>query len=518
MSSSRVHKSLLNVQVGIFFYILSLLLTFFSRRIFLENLGFNFIGLTGTLNNILGFLNLAELGISSCVCYFLFKPLETNNREQINEILSVLGFIYRRIGFGILLAGSAVSAFFPLIFKSSDVSFSIVYFAYYSFLSSSVIGYFINYKQILLTADQKNYVAAGYIQTIGIIKTGLQIFLAYYYKNLYMWVFVEFIFSVIVCILLNNRIRNNYRWLDTNAASGKTLLKKYPDILVKTKQIFIQKIKDFVLNKSDEIMIFAFTSLKMVAYYGNYMIIINKIIYLVNVASDGMGAGVGNLVAENKPGNTMKVFWELTALRFIIVGAVVYTLFLFMQPFISCWLGKEYILDEIVLYLLLVNIFLMLSRGVVEMYIHAHGLYADVWASWTEVIVNVIVTLIAAHFYGIVGILLGKILSVAGIALLWKPYYLFKAGLKQPPGAYWKGMASYYAIFAGFMLMLIPLKYYMIDKHVHNWATLLLYAGCILIPLMLAYIIFLFLLTNGMRFFLMRIPALSNILKKGGEG
>ena len=80
--SGRVHKSMLNAEVNLLFYFLSLFLTFFSRKIFLDNLGAEFIGLTGTLTNILGYLNLSELGISACISFFLFKPLQTNNKEQ----------------------------------------------------------------------------------------------------------------------------------------------------------------------------------------------------------------------------------------------------------------------------------------------------------------------------------------------------------------------------------------------------------------------------------------------------
>ena len=122
-------------------------------------------------------------------------------------------------------------------------------------------------------------------------------------------------------------IKKVYPWLTTDLSQGKSLLKKYPDIFVKTKQIFIHRIKDFILNKSDELFVFVFVSLKMVAYYGNYLLIVNKIILLMNTVSDGMGAGVGNLVAEGNHQNTMKVFWELTAIRFYITGIVCFGLF-----------------------------------------------------------------------------------------------------------------------------------------------------------------------------------------------
>ena len=86
--SGRVHKSILNAEVNLIFYFLSLFLAFFSRKIFLECLGDEFIGLTGTLGNILGYLNLAELGIGSCISFFLYKPLQSDNKQEIQEILS----------------------------------------------------------------------------------------------------------------------------------------------------------------------------------------------------------------------------------------------------------------------------------------------------------------------------------------------------------------------------------------------------------------------------------------------
>ena len=107
----RVHKSMLNAEVNLLFYFLSLFLTFFSRKIFLDNLGAEFMGLTGTLNNILGYLNLSELGISACIGYFLFKPLQSDNRQEIQNILSLLGYLYRWIG-GIILAGAFIVSLF----------------------------------------------------------------------------------------------------------------------------------------------------------------------------------------------------------------------------------------------------------------------------------------------------------------------------------------------------------------------------------------------------------------------
>ena len=113
----RVHKSILNAEVNLIFYFLGLFFAFFSRKIFLNCLGAEFIGLSGTLTNILGYLNLAELGISGSIGYLLYKPLQQNDKEEITEILSVFGYFYNWIGGIIFGAGILISLFFPFIFS-----------------------------------------------------------------------------------------------------------------------------------------------------------------------------------------------------------------------------------------------------------------------------------------------------------------------------------------------------------------------------------------------------------------
>lgn len=445
--SGRVHKSILNAEVNLIFYFLSLFLAFFSRKIFLNCLGDDFIGLTGTLNNILGYLNLAELGIGSCISFFLYKPLQSNNHQEIQELLSVIGYLYRWIGLTILSCGFLISLFFPLIFSNEFLGLGIVYFSFFSFLGSALIGYFINYRQVILSADQKSYLVAIYFQSAGIIKSAIQIILALTYKNLYLWVTIEFLFGIIGCFILNWKINNEYPWLKTDKSQGKFLLMKYPRILKNTRQIFIHQIKDFILSKSDELFVFIFVSLKMVAYYGNYIMIISKVSLLFRSALDGVNAGIGNLVAEGNKCQIFKVFWELMTIRHFVAGVLCYSIYCYIEPFISLWLGNEYILDHRILILLTIYIYISNSRGVVDAFNHAHGLYADVWSAWTELFLNVSITIIAGIYYGIIGILMGKLISVGFIVILWKPYYLFSSGFKNSTAIYWNGAIRYYLIF-----------------------------------------------------------------------
>ena len=508
---NRTKKSIINAEVGLISYLISLFLAFFSRKIFLDNLGAEFIGLTGTLSNILGILNLSEMGIGLCISYFIYKPIADKNYDEINNILSLLGYLYKRIGQFIVSIGVIISMFFPLIFEQTNMSYGIIYFSFYSLLASNAIGYFINYKQTLLSADQKMYVVNIYYQGFVVFKSILQIFLAYYYKNLYVWVAIEFVFSLIYCIILNWKIKKEYPWLKTNKKNGPQLLKEYPDVIKKTKQILIHQMKDFLLTKSDEILVFAFVSLKMVAYYGNYTMIIGKLTAAFFTMFSGISAGIGNLVAEGNKQHTLEIFWQLSSLKYFITGILIFTLSFLINPFIAWWLGDEYQLSSLIVILLMINLFIMQTRQFVDSFNHTHGLYGDVWAAWAEGIINIAVTISIAINWGIIGILMGKIVSLIIIVVIWKPYYLFTKGIKEPVSTYWKGVGRYYLCFLISLGYLICTMFIFKITPSASLPSMIKFYIIEIVPTICLYVVLLYIIGPGVREITYRIPFLKKI-------
>lgn len=266
---SRVQKSLLNARVNLFCYVLSLIVAFFTRKAFLDQLGTDFIGLTGTLQSILGFLNLAELGVGTAIGYVLYKPLFDDDKIKINEIVSVFGYIYRCIGTFILVIGILLSFFLPFIFPSTVFCYEVIYLGYYAFLLSSLITYFFNYKMTLLSADQRNYEVMGYYQIVISSKMCLQMIFAFYVKSFYLFLLLEIIFGVLYSVILNIRISKVYPWLDSDIKLGRKLFKKYPEINKYVRQLFFHKLGGFVQYQIAPFFVYTFVSLPVVALYSN---------------------------------------------------------------------------------------------------------------------------------------------------------------------------------------------------------------------------------------------------------
>lgn len=501
-TESRVKKTLLNARVNLIFYFLTLVLSFFSRKIFLDCLGADFVGLTGTLQNLLGFLNLAELGIGSAIGYVLYKPLFDKDKGKINEIISVMGYLYRWIGLIILGGGIILSFFLPLIFPDSDTGFhlSLIYFAYYAFLTSSLIGYFINYRQNLLGADQRNYVVTGYFQTMNILKTIIQMALAYYTRSYYLWVAIELSFGIIYSFILNWKINQTYPWLKSEISHGRRLFKKYPEVIKYTKQLFVHKIGSFVQFQTTPLMIYAFVNLNVVALYGNYTLVIDKLTTLFAQIIGSTQASVGNLIAEGNQAKALSIFWELFTIQIFIATFCVFEAFILINPFIALWIGKEYILPTVVIVLILMRCFISQTRGATDQFLFGFGLFYDTWAPITESIIYIIVGIIGGYLWGLPGILLGGLISLGIIVWGWKPIFLFRKGFKLPIYKYWLNLLMYYSVTA--VAIIISFKFCTRVVSINPYSSVtkwLLYALISSISLITVYGTLMYMFTSSMR-------------------
>lgn len=430
-NETRTAKSIRNVKIALLFYFLNLILQFFSRKIFLDYLGSEVLGLNTTAQNLLGFLNLAELGIGNAVAYNLYKPLFNKDRNAINAIVSIQGWLYRRIAYIVIGGACILMCFFPIIFAKAEVPLWYAYGSFIVLLIAALLSYFVNYRQIVLSADQKEYKITLSVQGVKLVKVLLQILAIRFLDHGYVWwMTFEVVMAGTASWVLDRTIKKEYPWLNPKVSDGKKLKEQYPGIITKTKQIFFHKIGTFVLTQTSPLIIYAYASLTLVAIYGNYMLIVAGVTMLVNALLNSIGAGVGNLVAEGDKKKIKSVFWELTVLRMWIASIICFGIYMLGNSFITLWVGKEYILPHGAFIILIINTFITLSRTN-DAFIAAYGLYQDIWAPLAEAALNLGLSILLGYYWGLTGILSGVLISQLAIVYSWKPYFLYSRGFKE---------------------------------------------------------------------------------------
>lgn len=456
--TSRTKKSLKNSSVALVMFFISLVLQFISRKIFLEYLGTEILGLNTTATNLLQFLNLAELGIGSAIAYTLYDPLHRDDKEKICEIVSLQGWIYKKIAIIVIVAAVILSAFFPLIFKKMVLPLWYAYASFGVLLFSSLLSYFVNFRQVILSADQKDYKIQYTFRLTQLIKVVFQIIAVRYIPNGYVaWLILEFLFTIISSAALNKIIRKTYPYLKESELPGNKLIKKYNEITRKIKQLFFHKIGSFVLTQASPIIIYAYASLTLVTLYSNYMIMISGFLNLLNAIFNSIAGGVGDLIASGDKDRIGKVFFELLSIRFLIVSTLCFTIYMIATPFIRIWIGADYILENSTLLLLIGVFYIQGSRHIVDPFINGYGLFGDIWSPIVEASLNIGLSVLLGKFFGLNGIISGVLISLVIIMMFWKPYYLFSRKLPWLRNKYIKYYCSVLIIGLGIAIGLVSL-------------------------------------------------------------
>ncbi len=461
MSQSRTTKSLLNSSISFVFYILSIAVTFFSRRVVLNSLGAEMMGLRGTTDNLLSVVNLAELGVGVAIAYALYKPLHNNDRETINEIVSVQAWFYRKVALVVLTVSIILMMFFPLIFAEIKAPMIYTYLTFSVFLAGTLLSYLVTYRAIVFYADQRTYRLTINIQGFLILKRIFQIIVLLKLPNTisyYIYLGLELVISFIGAYVLERMIQKDYPWLNPKPQYGRALLKKHQEIVKKTKEIFIHKFAGVTKNEIAPVIMFSFASLEIVGFYTSYVVLSKQLRGLINTILGSINAGIGSLVAEGNHKKVQDFFWEMVALKMLIGTSATFGFYFFANKMIVIWLGNnsEYIIPTPLLLLLAIYLFLEVIR-VFELFLNAYGLFHDVWASISEVIITIgggyllgylfyrfnFLNFESTQYSALFGVSLSTIIGTILLLFGWKSIFLFRDGFKISPWIYWLNFLKY---------------------------------------------------------------------------
>ena len=179
---SRTGNSLRNIKFALVFQATNIVVSFVTRRVFVQMLPQEYLGLNGTFSNILSVLSLAELGIGSAITYSLYKPLAEHDQGQIAALMALFRRTYRTIGLVIALLGCALAPFLPILIRDlPDIPY--IHLIYLLFVLDTSLSYFYVYKQSLIIADQRRYIISTCSYVLNIALHLAQALFLWFTKN-----------------------------------------------------------------------------------------------------------------------------------------------------------------------------------------------------------------------------------------------------------------------------------------------------------------------------------------------
>ena len=428
---SRGQNSVKNASVSLIYYVITNIFAFIMKMALTRFIGIEYTGLNSLLTNILGVLNIAELGLGVAVGYALYKPLAEKDYEKINEILCLYKYLYRIIALVIGVAGIFVTIFIDR-FVTTSIAISEVRISFVLYLIATIASYLLTFLNVLPSADQRNYLVVRIQNNGKIIKNILQLISIVVLKSFYAWILIEIISSIIIYIYTNIKIKKQYSWYrEKNNAKLKELLKKYKDIVKSTRDLVFHKIGGIIVYQTDIILVSYFGNLADSGIYSNYMLIYTLLTGVVEQAFNGIVASIGNLAVEKSRKEAFTVWKEIYSVMMFVTILFGFLFYQLANPFISVCFGGEYTLSEIIVLGIVINTMFRIIKNPIDKFKEAYGIFWDIYAPIVEAIINLVSSILLGMKFGILGIVLGTIISNIAITLIWKPYVIFKYAFKE---------------------------------------------------------------------------------------
>ncbi|KPL58244.1 lipopolysaccharide biosynthesis protein [Rossellomorea vietnamensis] len=443
----RTKHSIFNITAGLANQLIITSLSFISRTIFIGALGIEYLGVQGLFTNIFAMLSLAEAGIGSSIIYSLYKPVADHNIARINALMRLYKNAYLAIAVVILILGLVLFPFLPLFLKDSSVDH--INIIYLIFLLNTVAPYLFQYKISFLNVNQKNYVVTLIYSASSIITMCLKIGILYYTKNFILFLIVESIITISTSIILAGLVNKKYPFLKSKEVTKLDASTK-KGIIKNIKAIILQNVGVFLVLSTDNIIISSFVGIAAVGLYSNYSMLIEICRNFSYQISNNIHHSVGNLVATESKEKIYSIFKVSLFSNFWLYSFSSIFMYVVIEPFITLWIGKEFLMGKTILIILLLIFFERGMRNSITMVKNTAGIYhEDRFAPLIQAAINLGTSLILVKFIGITGVFLGTLISVISVPLWLTPLLVYRKVFQVPFFKYW----GIYFLYFGIALM-----------------------------------------------------------------
>lgn len=421
---SRTKNAILNTKYGILSKLLTLVLNFVSRTVFIYVLGSVYLGINGLYTEVLTALSFAELGFGSALIYAMYAPVASGDDEKTLRLLAFYRTVYRIVACVVLVLGLALTPFLPYIVKGADIlTLRELRLYFLIFLLNTVSSYFVTYKYSYVNALQKNYLITKIDLVVHSLIIVIQIavillfrsFLAYLLTHTFLLLLSRFFIAAYL-----DRLYPILKQKPDRPLSPEEKRPIYRDV----SGLLVHQFSSVAVHQTDNLIISSLTELGVVAvgFVSNYNLLMKAVLDFVTQIFGSVTSGFGNLAAASTRENFRKVFYTANFINFWIYGFCCIAFFVLIPPFITLWIGGDKLIDTLSFLLIIIACYLQGQSTIYNNARIAIGNFTrDKWWSLLQALVNLVVSIWGAKTFGLVGVYIGTVASRL-VFILCRPY------------------------------------------------------------------------------------------------
>lgn len=446
VNKSRFANSARNMAFSLVAQVLTIVLNIIGRRVFVEVLDSEYLGISAAFTSVLSVLALAEMGVGSAIVYSLYKPIAEENYEKIKSLMRLYRQVYCGVGTLILVGGAALTPYLHL-FVDEMPDIPGIRVIYLMLVAQSGITYFFSYKTSFLNAVQQSYIVKKFNMGAAVIQVILQIASLLWLGNYYLYLSISIICPFVKNVLATRYIDRMYPFLKEKA---QKLPKEDVGIIKKNVlALLLYKISNTIAVTIDTILISRLLGVVEVAVYSNYHLIVSYSDMLFIQVLGTITPSIGNLMATNNEKKKREFFSALQMIYYWVASYLAVGMIVLFNPMIEIWLGKEYLFPQSVVIALVISVTLTNFQRPCSLVRDANGLF---WYGKLRplamTIINIVASILLGKAYGTIGVVVGTCISKAATFVWYDPYIVHKHALKTGLKQYFTRYVFHWALLA----------------------------------------------------------------------
>lgn len=410
-------KLKLNSISAVIYQVLLIVSGLILPRCYLIFYGSEVNGLLSSITQFLSFINICDMGISAVISSALYKPLAENDNKLISKVFVYSQRFFRKISYILLAYVLFLILVYPyMVIEKFDFVFTATLILCMSISNFSQYFLGISY-QLLLNADQRSYIQLVINAITLIANTIISVLIMLLGGSIH---FVKLITSLIYIlrpVLMAIYVKRKYKIDYKTETDSRVVTQKRNGI--------IQHISYMICENTDIAVLTLFSTLSNVSVYSIYYLVLNSIKSLINAGTTGIQAMFGNLIARNET-EKLKQLYDVFEWSIHTIVMLLFTITLKMiVPFVLIYTkGTTDAQYDVRLFAALMTVAFGISsiRNAMYILIRSAGHYKQTQtASMAEAIINLAVSVVLVHNWGLVGVAIGTLLS----AVFYSTYLMF---------------------------------------------------------------------------------------------
>lgn len=413
--SSRTKNSIFNVGTSLGGQLLSIILNFAVRTVFIYTLGKEYLGLNGLFSSILTMLSLTELGFGTAISFKLYKPLANGDDKRVRVLMKFYKKAYRIVGVTIFIIGLCLIPMLPFIIKDYDslallgINATMIFMLH---ILRSVSSYlFFAYRSAVMRANQKKYILdmVGYVITL--LTSITKILVLIIWKDFVLYTATVIVFNILQN-LINAMIAKRYYPQFFMKEKDDISKEEVRDLLKDCGALFVYKVNGVVLKASGNAVISIFLGLVAVGMYSNYLLFYQTAKRLLNKIYSAVQASVGNLFATETVEKQYRFFQVMNFLTIVLFGTIGAGIAICADEIIKAWIGTEYVIEWPFSILIGIELVVHGLKLNLQQIRNVSGAFRQMWyRPLMGILINLGVSIWMVQIYGVYGVIIGTIIA-----------------------------------------------------------------------------------------------------------